>query len=58
VDLELGADLARDLLLAAVTARFLEIREQLLDRAMIRLQQCDCVRKLLIGHAFSPICSG
>ena len=43
VDGELEADLLRQLLLAAVALRVFEFLEQLLDRAMILLEQRDRV---------------
>jgi hypothetical protein len=49
VHLQLGADLAGDLLLAAVSARFLELLEQTLHLAMIFHQKMSRVL-LAFGH--------
>ena len=40
---QLQANLLGELLLAAVAARFLELLEQLLNRAVVLLQESDCV---------------
>jgi len=50
VDLQLVADLLGQLPLAVLAAGLLELAEQVLDRAMVVLQQHDGVGKLLFGH--------
>src|SRR5690606_10769809 len=50
VDFQLVANLLRDLPLAVLAAGILELLEQVLDFAMVVLEQSDRVGKLLFGH--------
>ena len=54
VDLELGADLSRQRLLAILIAGLLETVEQRLDVAMVLLDQSDGVGLRAAGHAIPP----
>jgi hypothetical protein len=54
MDLQLGADLPRQLLLARRTFRLGECGEELLHLAMVRLQHGDGVGKVLLEHGFLP----
>jgi hypothetical protein len=55
VNLELVANLPRELLLAIGIARLFELFEQVLDGTVIRLQKRDRVSVLLVGHGNSPV---
>ena len=50
VDRQFKADLLGQLLLAAIAARLFEFGEQILDRAMVLLEQRDGVQFRVFGH--------
>src|SRR3546814_15830341 len=50
VDLELGADLVRELFLRSVARRLLELREKPLHLAVVVDEQMGCVLLVLTGH--------
>ena len=54
VDRKLETDLFGELALALIAVRLFELLEQLLDRAMISLQQRNRVLVLALGHTLTP----
>src|SRR3546814_6032934 len=50
VDLELGADLVRELFLRSVARRLLELREKPLHLAVVVDEQMGCVLLVFTGH--------
>ncbi len=51
VDRQIQADLLGQRPLAAISARLLEILEQLLDGAMVCFEERNCVLRLGLGHS-------